>query len=235
MNAELATHARKKILVVEDEWIVAVDLQRTLRRAGYVVDEVITDGSRALPAFDRIRPDVVLLDIELGLAVDGIALAEKIRSRSAARIVFLSAHSDLPTLRRAMKVDPQGFVVKPFTEAQLFTALELALHNADAPTEPRLQAQATLERIAAVLAESGHRIAVAEPGLPDLPELTSLSSREREILQRLVSHQRVPTIARSLGISENTVRNHLKSIFGKTGVHSQEELLELVVRSGASR
>lgn len=234
MNAE-EKRSPIKALVIEDEWIVAVDVQRTLRRAGYQVDEVITDGNRAIAAFDRIRPDVVLLDIELGLRFDGIALAERLRAKSAVRIVFLSAHSDLATLRRAMKADPQGFVVKPFTEAQLLTALELALRNLDEPSEPRLAAQQTLERIAAVLAESGHRIVAAEPTLDHVPELSGLSSREKEILKRLVAHQRVPTIAKSLGISENTVRNHLKSMFAKTSVHSQEELLELVVRAGGLR
>lgn len=220
-----------KVLVVEDEWIVAVDVQRTLGRAGYVVDEVVTSPSKALSAFDRIRPNLVLLDIELGGATDGVELASKIRARSSVPIVFLSAHCDPPTLRRAMKTAPQGFVVKPFTEAQLLTALQLALHSGEEPNEGTNAAQQTLERIAALLHEVGHTVNSfgAAPRVPDV----GLSSREREILDRLLDHQRVPGIARTLGISEHTVRNHLKSIYAKVGVHSQEELLDYVVRHGA--
>lgn len=220
-----------KVLVVDDEWIVAVDVQRTLRRNGYVVDEVVTAAPKALSVFDRVRPDLVLLDIDLGAPLDGLDIAARLRERSAVPIVFLSAHCDPPTLRRAMGTSPHGFVVKPFTEAQLLTAVQLALHQPENSNQPATAAQQTLERIASLLSESGHMLA-GVPGGARRPEVDAvLSTREREILDSLLSHQRVPGIARTLGISEHTVRNHLKSIYAKLGVHSQEELLDYVVRS----
>lgn len=225
-----------KVLVIEDEWIVATDLQRTLRRAGYAVDEIVTAGARALGAFGRIRPDLVLLDISLDRELDGIEIATQIRARSSVPIVFLSAHCDPVTLRGAMRASPQGFVVKPFTEAQLLTALQLAL-NAETSDDDAENARQTLRRIATVLAEAGQVPGFASPletAEARVPELSTLTAREREILSRLLDHQRVAGIARGLEISEHTVRNHLKSIYTKLGVHSQEELLQLVV-DGAGR
>lgn len=233
MNAttiESERPAARKVLIIDDEWLVAVDVQRTLRRAGYVVDEIVTTSAKALPTFERVRPDLVVLDIALDRQIDGVEVAARLRARSPVPVVFLSAHHDAATLRRAMRASPNGFVVKPFTEAQLVTAVELAL-NVPPVDDGKLAAQRTLERIAAVLAESR----VASTTDPErLPGYDDLSSREREILDCLLDHQRVPGIARSLSISEHTVRNHLKSIFAKLGVHSQEELLDLVVRGAKS-
>jgi len=220
----------KRILVVEDEWIVAVDMQRTLQRAGYVCPEFVTDAARVLATFDRLRPDLVLLDIDLGGELDGGQLAEKIRALSAVPLVFVSAHCDAPTLRRVMRATPQGFVVKPFTEAQLVTAIELALHPRNDAPAPDTDARDTLSRIRVLLGEAGIPVEGASEPRRSMPALAVLSTREREILDRLLAHQRVPGIARTLNISENTVRNHLKSMYAKLGVHSQEELLELVVR-----
>jgi len=227
----LVSDLEKKILVVDDEWVVAVEVQRTLLRAGYAADEIVTTAAKVIPAFQRVRPDLVLLDIDLGTDVDGVEIAGRIRSLSPAAIVFLSAHCDPPTLRRAMRSSPHGFVVKPFTEAQLLTAVQMALHQPVSGHEFGAAAQNTLQRIATLLSETGHMPATAAAG-GRRPEIAAaLSSREREILDSLLSHQRVPGIARTLGISEHTVRNHLKSIYAKLGVHSQEELLDYVVRS----
>jgi DNA-binding NarL/FixJ family response regulator len=222
----------EKILVVDDEWLVAVDVQRTLRRAGYVVDEIVTSAPKVLAALHRVGPDLVLLDIDLGTELDGLELANRIRAQSPVPIVFLSAHCDPPTLKRAMRASPHGFVVKPFTEAQLLTAVQLALHQPDTKQAHAATAQQTLQRIASLLSESGHVFGgLAKSRQAEIA--SALSAREREILDALLNHQRVPGIARTLGISEHTVRNHLKSIYAKLGVHSQEELLEFVVRSDA--
>jgi DNA-binding NarL/FixJ family response regulator len=208
--------AALRVLVVEDDWMVA-----------HVADEIVNQPQRVIAAFERVRPDLVVLDIELGRDHDGIELAAALRRHSPVPIVFLSAHSDLPTVKRALSAAPQGFVVKPFTSEQLLAAVEIAVHtNA---VRPEVAARRTLEKIAALLSEHGR----PRPALvtSDHPLLRRLSSREREIVRELLGHRRVPGIAKALDISEHTVRNHLKSIFAKLHVHSQSELLDLITRN----
>jgi DNA-binding NarL/FixJ family response regulator len=212
--------------------MVATEVERALRRAGYAIPEIVVNASRAMSAFERLRPDLVLLDISLDRDADGVAIAAKIRASSRTPIVFLSGRSDAATVKRAIGTSPQGFVVKPFTEAQLLTALELAL-SSTAEQSGSQTALHALDRIAAILADAG-RGAANELDFARVPALATLSTREREILRRFLDHQRVPGVARALSISEHTVRNHLKSMYAKLGVHSQEELLDLVVR-GPSR
>lgn len=235
MPAASVHPAARRILVVEDEWMVAVEIQRVLQRAGFVVDEFVSEASRVLPTFERSRPDLVLLDIDLGGPLDGGQLAEKIRAQSPVPLVFVSAHCDTSTIRRVMLSSPQGFVVKPFSEAQLVTAVEMALQHQGKEPSADGDARETLSRIAALLDQAGVGGKASSAPTRPMPALVQLSAREREILDRLVGHQRVPGIARTLNISENTVRNHLKSIYAKLGVHSQEELLELVVRGPKNR
>ncbi|MGZ6096347.1 MAG: response regulator [Polyangiales bacterium] len=218
---------------MDDEWMVATEVERSLRRAGYAIPEIVTTAARAMGAFERLRPDLVLLDISLDRDADGVAIAAKIRACSRTPIVFLSGKADTATVKRAIGTSPQGFVVKPFTEAQLLAALELALTPAtdDSGTHAALNA---LDRIAAVLADAGCG-GTNELDFARVPALTTLSTREREILRRFLAHQRVAGVARALSISEHTVRNHLKSMYAKLGVHSQEELLDFVVRGPSRR
>ena len=93
------------------------------------------------------------------------------------------------------------------------------------------RAQTALSRIAKEMEEVDHLIAhsSSRPPRRDLPEFESLSSREWEVLRRLMNHKRPPAIARELFISPHTVRNHLKSIYAKLNVHSQTELLDRVL------
>jgi DNA-binding NarL/FixJ family response regulator len=230
-DADDETCAARRILVVDDDWGIVSRVQRVLRGAGYVVDEVVTSAGDALAAFARGAPECVVLDVHLGRAPDGVELAEQIRARSDVPIVFMSAHCEPALLRRALRTGPQGYVVKPFTDAQLLTAVQMAQ-----PRPPGDDARRTLDRIAAVLVDAGFAGAGPRPSAPHpVPSTTSasvesLTRRERTIVERLLGHQRVPGIARSLSISEHTVRNHLKSIYAKLGVHSQEELLHTLTR-----
>jgi two-component system cell cycle sensor histidine kinase/response regulator CckA len=117
------------ILVVEDEALIADDLERTLRRLGYAVPAVIAEGERALEAAERHAPSLVLMDIKLKGRVDGIDAARAIQDRFETPIVFLTSHSDAATLSRASTARPQGYVMKPFVERDLRVAIDLALHK----------------------------------------------------------------------------------------------------------
>ncbi len=121
--------ANQRIVVVEDDAIVAHDLQRTLTRWGYYVPAIATSATEALERINGAEPDLVLMDIHLRGDLDGIEAAERVQSRHAVPVVFLTAHSDDATLRRAKITSPYGYVLKPFEERELHIAIEIALHK----------------------------------------------------------------------------------------------------------
>ena len=119
----------KQILVVEDEHITAVDLERRLKEMGYEVCAVADSGEQALQEAAAKEVDLVLMDIRLNGVLDGIETAEVLQSRYDIPVVFLTAHSDNPTLQRAKQARPFGFIVKPFRTQELYRTVELALHQ----------------------------------------------------------------------------------------------------------
>jgi len=118
-----------RILVVEDERIVARDLAGALTDLGYVVPGTVSTGEEAIERARDLRPDVVLMDIRLPGAIDGIQAAASIREECHIPVIYLTAHSDDETLRRAMQTEPLGYLVKPFSPPQLRCAIEIALHR----------------------------------------------------------------------------------------------------------
>jgi len=118
-----------RILVVEDERIVARDLASALTELGYCVPETVATGEDAISRVRDLRPDLVLMDIRLPGTVDGIRAAASVRDELNIPVIFLSAHSDDETLRRAMQTGPVGYLVKPFSAPQLRCAVEIALNR----------------------------------------------------------------------------------------------------------
>jgi DNA-binding NarL/FixJ family response regulator len=230
-----STHATPRtLLIVDDDVLLARDMQRALEHAGYRVLTPALGEEEALAILGDTKPDLCLVDIDLGAPRDGVDLAREIVERHRVPVMFVSAHSDGKTLSRAIGASPHAFVVKPFSDRQLLTSIELAFSHTK--ESQRLDAtRKALEKIANTLNDAGvlPEQTHSTPSLTERPELSSLSDREREVLRELLANRRVPSIARTLGISPSTVRNHLKSIFHKVGVHSQEELIELMLRSRA--
>jgi PAS domain S-box-containing protein len=118
-----------KILIVEDETIVAADLTEKLRRLGYEVVGATRRGEDAVTIAAAERPTLVLMDIVLAGEMDGIEAADRIRQTSNLPIVFLTAHSDTDTLTRAKATGPFGYLLKPFNEHELETHIEMALYR----------------------------------------------------------------------------------------------------------
>jgi PAS domain S-box-containing protein len=123
------------ILIVEDEQIVAADIQRRLERMGYRVPASVPSGEEALRAVEETRPDLLLVDIVLEGPVDGIQLVTELRSRLSVPVIYLTAYTDEETVRRARATHPSGFVVKPFDERELHYTIEIALQNWKAERE----------------------------------------------------------------------------------------------------
>ena len=118
-----------KILVAEDEAIVAKDIQRALTELGYAVPAVVSSGETAIEKAAEIRPDLVLMDIVLKGKVDGIEAAQQIRARLDIPVIFLTACADEKTLQRAKVSEPFGYLFKPFEERELSTNIEMALYK----------------------------------------------------------------------------------------------------------
>ena len=118
-----------KILVVEDEAIVARDIQQQLAERGYQALGHTPRAEEAVALTGELRPDLVLMDIHLAGKTDGIEAAQIIRERFAVPVIFLTAFVGEKILDRAKQAEPYGYIVKPFNEQELFTTIELALHK----------------------------------------------------------------------------------------------------------
>ena len=118
-----------KILVVEDERIVAEDIQKRLQNLGYTIPSVASSGEEALQKVEEDNPHLVLMDIVLGGEIDGIEAAKHVRSRFGIPVVFLTAYTDEKTLERAKTTEPFGYLVKPFEDRELHAAIEMALYK----------------------------------------------------------------------------------------------------------
>ena len=117
------------VLVVEDERIVAKDIQNTLKNLGYDVPVIASTGEEAIRKAGEQNPDIVLMDIVLKGEIDGIDAAAQIRSKFKIPIIYLTAYEDEDTLDRAKITEPLGYILKPFEERDLHTTLEMALYK----------------------------------------------------------------------------------------------------------
>lgn len=120
---------KTKILVVEDESIVAKDIQQTLIRLGYDVPATASSAPNAFAKLEEIEPDLVFLDIKLKGELDGIHIAEHIKKTYNIPVIFLTSFVDKNTLDRAKITEPYGYLVKPFSESDLQTTVEMALYK----------------------------------------------------------------------------------------------------------
>lgn len=121
--------AGELILIVEDERIVARDIEKRLQRLGYRVSASVASGEEALRQIAVAPPDLILMDVQLKGSLDGIQTAEQIHASQGVPIVFLTAYADEDTLQRAKVTEPFGYIVKPFDERDLHAAIEIALRR----------------------------------------------------------------------------------------------------------
>jgi PAS domain S-box-containing protein len=120
---------KTRILIVEDQTIVALDIQDRLTVLGYEVTGVADRGDEALALVAASRPNLVLMDIQLKGGTDGIATAEAIRQRWRIPVIYLTAFSDTSTLQRAKITEPFGYIIKPFEDREIQSTIEMALYK----------------------------------------------------------------------------------------------------------
>jgi DNA-binding NarL/FixJ family response regulator len=197
--------SRYNILVVEDEPLIAEDIQGYLEESGFGVTGIANSGAMALEILSKTKTDALLLDINLGSAPDGIELAGIIRQKYQLPFVFLTSHADKSTLERAKLTFPAGYLLKPFDGSDLMTSLEIALFN-HFNLQQSLKQEFTQEEFNAKLPNS-------------------LSDREYELLLLLKTGKTNKQIADDLFISVNTVKTHLQHLFEKLDVRNRTQAI----------
>jgi len=127
----LAEHTKKQILVVEDEGLIAADVQRRLEHLGYSVPAIAQSGEEALRCARSTPFDLVLMDIRIKGKMDGIATAAALKEEFETPVVYLTAHSDQATVDRAKLTEPYGYVLKPVGDGNLRSAVQIAIYKSE--------------------------------------------------------------------------------------------------------
>lgn len=197
--------SRYKILIVEDEPIIAENISLYLDNNDFEVSGIAYDAEEAFEQLKVNTPDAVILDINLESDRDGIDIADTINKNFHLPFLFLTSYSDKNTLDRAKRVKPDGYIVKPFNERTILASLEIAISN---------------------YAEKQHH------GLPELNMeklnrflASPLSDREFDILRLVYQGITNSQIAETVFISLNTVKTHLKNIHLKLDANTRLEVI----------
>ncbi|MEW5725638.1 MAG: response regulator [Thermodesulfobacteriota bacterium] len=152
-----------RILIVEDDYVVARDLRGRLEKMGYMVCGHASDGEQAVELSRKDPPDLILMDIHLGRGMDGIQAAAEITGRRSLPVVFLSAYGDEECFGRAKLTEPYGYILKPFGDRELKVSLDLALYKSRLEEDRRRFA-----------AEREHLIAQLQEALAEVKTLRGL-------------------------------------------------------------
>jgi two-component system, cell cycle sensor histidine kinase and response regulator CckA len=176
------------ILVVEDESIIALDIKATLQGLGYEVQAIAATGQEAIDKAERLRPDLVLMDIHLRGEIDGIEAIRLIRKKRDVPVIYLTAYADPGTVQRARETEPYGYLLKPFEQRELHIVIEMALHRHE--MERRLRESeswlaATLRSIGdSVIATDGEwRVRFMNPAAEKLTGWPAEEALGRELAQ----------------------------------------------------
>ncbi|MEI7773013.1 MAG: ATP-binding protein [Chloroflexales bacterium] len=176
----------QSIVIVEDEAVIARDLQLLLEDLGYAVPAIAATADEALASIDAAAPDLVLMDIRLADGSDGITVAEAILARWAIPVVFLTAHADPVTVARAQATSPYGYLLKPFNEREVAISVQLALAKSASDRQLRASERlfaTTLRSIAegVIITDAASQVAFLNPAAEALTGWTQPEAVGRPI------------------------------------------------------
>ncbi len=197
--------SKLRILIVEDEPVIAENISMYLDNADFEVSGIAYDSMEAKDQLQTNTPDAAILDVNLESGEDGIDIAGYINEKFQLPFLFLTSYSDKETLERAKKVKPSGYIVKPFNEKTLLASLEIAISN--------------------FTTEKNHSLPPLNLGKVNSYLLSPISDREFELVQLLYEGITNTQIAERLFISVNTVKTHLKSIYLKLDAGTRIEVI----------
>ncbi|WP_170110392.1 response regulator transcription factor [Flavilitoribacter nigricans] len=197
-----------RVLIVEDEALIAKDIQFILEDADYSVSAIAYNSKKALEELRNRTPDIVLLDIQLNSELSGIQLAKIINEQYQLPFIFITSYADRATIEKVKSTNPMGYLVKPFEERTLITTIEIALYNHAqlwADQRPNLSFKLINQKLS-----------------------NPLTDREFATLQQLLQGKTNKQIASDLYVSTNTVKTHLSNLFLKFDVSSRSMLFTRV-------
>jgi DNA-binding NarL/FixJ family response regulator len=192
-----------RVLIVEDDPIIADDIESVLANGGFDIAGKAYTSSQAFDQLASRYPDLVLLDILIKGDKDGIDIAQVIRQKYQLPFIYITSFSDPDTLNRAKPTMPYGYIVKPFRDRDIITAIDLGMYR---HAEEQNKNQLSKDDI-----EKRHGL--------------SLTKMEFKIIELIWQGRSNQKIAEELFISVNTVKSHIKNIFGKFEVKNRSELL----------
>ena len=229
----------RRALVIDDDPRSASHFKETLDRMG-VQAQTARSAQEGVAIAAAEPPDLLVLTMPERDAASSLNLAGELSLRHGTACIFVIERVDRTALQEVTSAGAQGVLCKPVHREQLEATFRLAMEQRSG----RARGSARQDDARSRLLEGAlHRIAqeLARVDLPGVgaettaPVLCGLRPREQEVVRLLLQHLRVPAIARRLGISQQTVRNHLKSVFRRTGVRSQQELLDRIALAAASQ
>jgi len=206
------------ILIVENESIVARDLSMTLSRLGHNIVGIANSGERAISLAKEFNPQMILMDINLGVGISGIEAGNKINKKVKTAIVYLTAFADEKTLEKAKETDRYGYLLKPYSATSLKTTIELAYAKYKQETEKEELAKITKDESAILLSFLFENTITNQP----------ITLSELKVLDLLVEGKSNLEIKNELFISLNTVKFHIKNIYKKFKVNTRFQLLKAV-------
>ncbi len=196
-----------RILIVEDEPIVAADIRLQLEQLNYFVCGTAYTYHQGLELLQTAQPNLALLDIKLGQGQEGFDIAQHINNYHQIPFIFLTSYATRALIEEAKSLAPAGYIVKPFSEKNLLAGLEISLYNYE--RLPQQHAPISRDKINEHL---------------DRP----LTLREYEFLQFLLEGFTNKQIAEQLHLSINTVKTHKKHLFSKLAIHNRTDALRRI-------
>lgn len=202
---------KSKILIVEDEAIIAKDLQWRLESIGYNVPHIVSGGKDAIEKVRTDNPDLVLMDIMIKGEIDGIEAAEQIRAIADIPVIYLTAYADEETLERAKVTEPYGYLIKPAKDKELHSTIKMALYKHQMERELR----ENREWLSTVLNSISDGVIIADA--------KGTIRRMNPVAERLTGLKQ-----------EETTGNSLKEVFNIRNKEAGDKVEESVIRGAGN-
>jgi response regulator RpfG family c-di-GMP phosphodiesterase len=198
--------AKARILVVEDEAITGLSIVEKLQAAGYKVvgSEAVFSAEEAISKAGKEKPDLILMDIVLQGEMDGIEAAAIIKDKYDIPVVYVTAYADVKLLERAKITTPFGYIVKPFSDRELFSNIEIAIYKHDAEKALKLSKERLQKTFVGTINAIAKMVEIKSPELADHQQrIASLSvaiARELQLTNEQVEGIKVASLVHTIGL-----------------------------------
>ncbi len=197
-----------KVLVVEDDPLIAEDIREFLTNADYEVAAVAHNKEAAIHALENAHPDIAILDINLNNTMDGIKIAGHINAHHHIPFIYLTSYSGKSVVSEAKQTRPMGYIVKPFDEADLYAAIEVALFNHSQRNQLQYFSRDAINK----------------------QIISDLTAKEFEILMDIYEGRTNKQMSEKHFVSINTIKTHIQKIYLKMNTNSRTTTIAMLRR-----